>query len=194
MLNCVASLLNLLMIGTVSAATMATLPQADRKGTKDSPLLKRYEGSYIVVHESKLFGEFTLPLSKLEPVKEQDGAEQSAIRTEGQEAARGGVHANRLSGPGGPFAARGRAQLRGRDQERRREPDVPMQGGRLRRRRFAEHRGRRRVDEPRDVPVPSGARSGRTLTRRVFASSARASPSSVTSPRKFRKAAPMSRC
>ena len=43
---------------------VATIPTADRKGSKDSPLLKRYEGSFIVAYEHKSFGEFTLPLSK----------------------------------------------------------------------------------------------------------------------------------
>lgn len=59
----------MLMIGTATAALVATLPNVDKKGTRDSPLLKRYEGSYIVVQERKAFAEFTLPLSKLEPVK-----------------------------------------------------------------------------------------------------------------------------
>ena len=46
----------------------ATIPTMDRKGSKDSPLLKRYEGSFIVAYEHKSFGGFTLPLSKLEEV------------------------------------------------------------------------------------------------------------------------------
>ncbi len=47
---------------------VATIPEADKKGATDSPLLKRYEGSFIVAYEHKSFGELTLPLSKLEPV------------------------------------------------------------------------------------------------------------------------------
>lgn len=44
----------------------ATIPTADKKGAKDNPLVKRYEGSFIVAYEHKSFDEFTLPLSKLE--------------------------------------------------------------------------------------------------------------------------------
>ena len=44
----------------------ATIPSADRKGAKDNPLLKRYEGSWIVAYEHKSFDEFSLPVSKLE--------------------------------------------------------------------------------------------------------------------------------
>ena len=47
---------------------VATIPKADKKGSKDSPLLKRYEGSFIVAYEHKSFGELTLPLSRLEEV------------------------------------------------------------------------------------------------------------------------------
>lgn len=46
----------------------ATVPTADKKGSKDNALLKRYEGSFIVAYEQKAFTDFTLPLSKLEPV------------------------------------------------------------------------------------------------------------------------------
>ncbi len=46
----------------------ATIPTADKKGTQDSPLLKRYEGSLIVAYEKKSFAEFSLPLSKLQAV------------------------------------------------------------------------------------------------------------------------------
>lgn len=46
----------------------ASIPKADRKGSKDNPLLKRYEGSFIVAYEHKSFGELTLPLSRLEQV------------------------------------------------------------------------------------------------------------------------------
>lgn len=47
---------------------VASIPTADRKGTKDSPLLKRYEGSFIVAYERKSFAEFSLPLSPIEKV------------------------------------------------------------------------------------------------------------------------------
>ena len=51
----------------------ATIPTADKKGSKDSPLLKRYEGSYIVSQDEKSFAEFELPLSKLERSARQEG-------------------------------------------------------------------------------------------------------------------------
>jgi OOP family OmpA-OmpF porin len=53
---------------TSYAFTDATIPTADRKGSKDHPLLRRYEGSFIVGYEQQGYGEFTLPLSSLEPV------------------------------------------------------------------------------------------------------------------------------
>ena len=54
-----------LAIGNVLAATQ---PTADKAGSKDSPALKRYEGSFIVAYEKKAFAEFSLPISRLEPV------------------------------------------------------------------------------------------------------------------------------
>ena len=50
---------------TAFAVERATAPTADRQGTQDSPLLKRYEGSFIVAFDQKAYAEFTLPLSKL---------------------------------------------------------------------------------------------------------------------------------
>lgn len=47
----------------------ASIPKADKKGSKDNPVLKRYEGSLIVAYELKSFDEFTLPLSPIEEVK-----------------------------------------------------------------------------------------------------------------------------
>src|SRR5215472_14589415 len=44
------------------------IPKADVRGSKDSPLLKRYEGSVIVAYEYKAYDELALPLSKLERV------------------------------------------------------------------------------------------------------------------------------
>lgn len=52
-----------------SAFGDATIPTADRKGARDSPLLKRYEGSFIVAHELKSFDEVAFPLSPLEEVE-----------------------------------------------------------------------------------------------------------------------------
>ena len=47
------------------AFSNATIPSEDVKGSKDSPILKRYEGSLIVAYDYKAFDEFTMPLSKL---------------------------------------------------------------------------------------------------------------------------------
>jgi len=61
----------LLLASTAIATADATVPTADKKGAQDSPLLKRYDGSFIVVYEKKGFAEFTLPLSKLEKVPDK---------------------------------------------------------------------------------------------------------------------------
>lgn len=50
------------------AFAQASIPKADKAGSKDSASLKRYEGSYIVSYEQKAFAEFTLPTSRLEPI------------------------------------------------------------------------------------------------------------------------------
>ena len=55
-------------IGAVAELPKATIPTTDKKGSKDSPLLKRYEGSFIVSQDQKAFAEFDLPLSRLEQV------------------------------------------------------------------------------------------------------------------------------
>jgi hypothetical protein len=55
-------------LSTVAQPQKATIPTADKKGSKDNPLLKRYEGSFIVSQDEKSFAEFELPLSKLERV------------------------------------------------------------------------------------------------------------------------------
>jgi outer membrane protein OmpA-like peptidoglycan-associated protein len=48
-----------------AASAGASIPTSDRKGAADSPLLKRYEGSWIVAYETQAYGELTLPLSPL---------------------------------------------------------------------------------------------------------------------------------
>jgi OmpA-OmpF porin, OOP family len=66
MLKLVAAVLTLFV--TLYAFADATIPTADKKGSKDNPILKRYEGSFIVAYEQQSFSEFTFPLSRLEPV------------------------------------------------------------------------------------------------------------------------------
>ena len=57
-----------LVLGAGPAHADATIPTQDEDGSRDHPLLKRYEGSYIVSQDEKSFTEFELPLSKLEEV------------------------------------------------------------------------------------------------------------------------------
>ncbi len=65
-------LLVLAMVCVAGAARAdATIPTKDEDGTRDHPLLKRYEGALIVNAETKAYDELTVPLSKLEP-KEGD--------------------------------------------------------------------------------------------------------------------------
>jgi OmpA-OmpF porin, OOP family len=52
----------------------ATIPTKDIAGAKDNPLLKRYEGSYIVSYERQAFTDFKVPLSPLEATDRRDGS------------------------------------------------------------------------------------------------------------------------
>jgi len=45
----------------------AAVPTKDQDGARDHPLLKRYEGSFIVAHDGKAFDEFVLPVAPLTP-------------------------------------------------------------------------------------------------------------------------------
>jgi len=47
----------------------AKIPNGDIKGSRDNPILKRYEGSFIIAYRQKGYDEFTIPLSKLERVE-----------------------------------------------------------------------------------------------------------------------------
>jgi OOP family OmpA-OmpF porin len=68
-LKLVLTVIALATASTTFAIERATTPTADRKGTQDSPLLRRYEGSFIVAYDQKAFAEFALPLSRLEEVR-----------------------------------------------------------------------------------------------------------------------------
>lgn len=50
----------------------ATVPKADMPGAKDSPLVGRFAGSYIVSQEKMDFDEFQLPLGSLKPVADKN--------------------------------------------------------------------------------------------------------------------------
>ena len=63
-------LLGLFVAG--SALADVTVPKADISGAKDSPLLGRFAGSFIVSYETKDFDELKLPLGPLKPVADKD--------------------------------------------------------------------------------------------------------------------------
>ena len=48
-----------------AAQADATEPKADLKGAADSPLLKRYEGAFIVSYDRRSYGELSIPLTAL---------------------------------------------------------------------------------------------------------------------------------
>lgn len=59
-----------LLIATASNGfANAVILTADVKGSKDSPLLGRYKGSFIVSYDQKDYAEFIFPLSSLEKVE-----------------------------------------------------------------------------------------------------------------------------
>ena len=61
----------LLSLFAASVGADATVPTKDLEGAKDNPLLKRYEGSYIVSADQQAFDEFVLPLAALKPDSER---------------------------------------------------------------------------------------------------------------------------
>ena len=73
MLRLVAVCLSLILSFSAAVAD-ATIPVRDIPGVKDSPLLKRYDGSFIVSYERIAFTDFRLPLSKLERVEGKDAS------------------------------------------------------------------------------------------------------------------------
>lgn len=66
-------MLELLIVSVLfvwSVPVFAAAPTQDIKGSKDNPLVKRYEGSVIVEYEFNKFDSYTLPLG---PTKSKDG-------------------------------------------------------------------------------------------------------------------------
>ena len=124
------------------------------KGSKDSPLLKRYEGSFIVAYERKSFGEFTLPLSPIELVRagKTDATEQPGLRTEEQEGPR--RQSTRVSSIILPAERSPLEVLRNYQDEIKShggKSPLRMQGGGVRRRPGVQHRERRRQHEAFDA-------------------------------------------
>ena len=64
----------LTLASTALAFADATIPTRDSPGAKDSPVLKRYDGSFIVSYERVAFTDFKVPLSSLEPVDKRDSS------------------------------------------------------------------------------------------------------------------------
>jgi OmpA-OmpF porin, OOP family len=117
MLRLFLSLFILFGVCTIgSAQPKATSPAADRSGARDSALLKRYQGSFIVGYERKSFAEFTLPLSKLELVEGKRGAANNRLHEPtNKKVLEGAYNAARIPDSTRPLAPGGLAQLPGRD-------------------------------------------------------------------------------
>ena len=81
MFNMVASPLLCVVSTAVLVTQLATasIPTADRKGTKDSPLLKRFEGSFIVAYERQEYGELSIPLTPLQVVGGKRNAQNNKV-------------------------------------------------------------------------------------------------------------------
>jgi len=62
----------LALASPVQALAEATIPTKDIAGAKDNPLIKRYDGSFIVSYERLAFTDFKVPLSQLEPTNDRD--------------------------------------------------------------------------------------------------------------------------
>ena len=61
-----------MVVGAGLAHADATIPAKDEDGSRDHPLLKRYEGSFIVNYETKAYDELTVPLSELKLTADED--------------------------------------------------------------------------------------------------------------------------
>jgi OOP family OmpA-OmpF porin len=59
----------MLLTSTANGLADASIPTADVQGSRDNPLIGRYQGSFIVSYDHMDFDEFTIPLSKLEKIE-----------------------------------------------------------------------------------------------------------------------------
>src|SRR5688572_153983 len=64
---------------TAAGAQAVKAPAADKPGTKDSPILKRYDGSFIVASERSAFAEFVLPTGPLQPIAGKGDAKNNRV-------------------------------------------------------------------------------------------------------------------
>lgn len=60
-----------------SAQALVSLPNRDTAGAADNPLLRRYDGSFIVDFDQKAFDEFQLPTGALQPVPDKRDAKNN---------------------------------------------------------------------------------------------------------------------
>lgn len=61
------------------ALAKATVPTQDIPGARDSPLLRRYDGSFIVDYAQRAFDEFELPTAELKPVPGKKDAKNNDV-------------------------------------------------------------------------------------------------------------------
>jgi OOP family OmpA-OmpF porin len=85
MTNCVLKLIQAALVAAAVVASgpafaKATIPAADVDGAADRPLLKRYEGSFIISYEKFAFTEFVVPLSPLEKSADENVRDQKNNR------------------------------------------------------------------------------------------------------------------
>ena len=64
----------LVIAGIAPAMADATIPQKDAKGAKDSAVLPRYEGSFLLSSTQQAYAELILPLSPLEKNGQTDSS------------------------------------------------------------------------------------------------------------------------
>jgi outer membrane protein OmpA-like peptidoglycan-associated protein len=65
-----------IVVASGQAFAEATIPTADVDGAIDSPLLKRYEGSFIVSYEKFAYTDFVVPLSPLKRSTDENERDQ----------------------------------------------------------------------------------------------------------------------
>jgi flagellar motor protein MotB len=82
------------LLFAINALADATAPKADLPGAKDSPLVGRFAGSFIVSYDVKEFDELKLPLAPLKPVadKGRRDAHNNIVFEPGQSKALEGRH------------------------------------------------------------------------------------------------------
>ena len=61
-----------MVLGAGLAHADATIPTKDEDGSRDHPLLKRYEGSLNINYETKAYDELTVPLSTLKLTEDEE--------------------------------------------------------------------------------------------------------------------------